>query len=69
VELKWHGALAMEEVKWRRSSVVERVAKVEIPFYSSEGWESDGPGRMAGDDSADSILHFRLERESDEMKH
>jgi hypothetical protein len=27
-------------------------------FYSSEGWESDGPGRVAYGGGADSVLQF-----------
>jgi hypothetical protein len=32
VELRWRGALARKESKWRRGSVVRRVAKVEMSF-------------------------------------
>jgi hypothetical protein len=38
-------------------------------FYSSGGWESGGPGRVARGDSADSMFQFRLERQGDRMKH
>jgi hypothetical protein len=48
--------------------VVERVAKVEMTFYSSGGWESGGPRRMAGGGGAESILQFWLERGGDRMK-
>jgi hypothetical protein len=36
--------------------VVQRVAKVEMTFYSSGGWESDGPGRVAGGGGANSMF-------------
>jgi hypothetical protein len=37
-------------------------------FYSSGGWESDGPGRMACCGGADSMLRCRLEMGNDRMK-
>jgi hypothetical protein len=43
--------------------VVGRVVKVEMTFYSSEGWKSAGGG------DANSILRFRLKRGGDWMKH
>jgi hypothetical protein len=36
--------------------VVGRVAKVEMIFYSSRGWVSDGPGRVACSDGVDLVL-------------
>jgi hypothetical protein len=45
--------------------VVEKVIKVEMIFYSSAWWKSDGPVRVAYDSDADSMLYFRLEREGD----
>jgi hypothetical protein len=45
------------------------VIKIEIIFYSSGGWESDGPGRVTGGDGIDSILQFRLEMGDDGMNH
>jgi hypothetical protein len=47
--------------------VVERVTKINITFYSSEGWESDGPRRVI--DGGDSMLWFRLKRRSNKTKH
>jgi hypothetical protein len=45
------------------------VIKVEINFfYNSGGWESDGSGRVAGNDGADSMLQFWLERRGDGTK-
>jgi hypothetical protein len=38
-------------------------------FYNSGGWESVGLRRIAYGGGADSMLHFWLERESDETKH
>jgi hypothetical protein len=50
--------------------VVEIVAMLKITFfYSSGGWESDGPRRLAGDGGANSILQFQLEIGDDGMKH
>jgi hypothetical protein len=45
--------------------VVEKVIKVEMIFYSSAWWKSGGPVRVAYGSDADSMLHFRLEREDD----
>jgi hypothetical protein len=45
------------------------VVKVEIPFYSSGGWESGGMKRVAGGGGANSMLQFWLERIGDMMKH
>jgi hypothetical protein len=42
--------------------VVGRVGKVEMPFYSSEGWELGYLRRVVGGGSADSMLRFWLER-------
>jgi hypothetical protein len=47
----------------------ERVIKIEIIFYSSGGWESDGPRRVTGGDGIDSILQFRLEMGDDGTNH
>jgi hypothetical protein len=55
VELGWHGALVREEAKWRPGWVVES-GKVEMVFYNSEGWESDGPERVAYDGGAYSMI-------------
>jgi hypothetical protein len=35
---------------------------VDMIFYSSERWESGGPGRVTYDSSANSMLQFRLKR-------
>jgi hypothetical protein len=37
-------------------------------FYSSGGWESSGPRRVADDGDMNSILQFRLERGGDVIK-
>jgi hypothetical protein len=49
--------------------VVERVVNVKIIFYSSGGWESDGPDRIACGGGANSMLQFRLERRGDGEKY
>jgi hypothetical protein len=38
------------------------MAKIEMTFYSSTRWESDGPRRVADVNGADSMLRFWLER-------
>jgi hypothetical protein len=45
-----------------------QVTKVEIIFYSSGGWKSNCPRRVADDGGADSMLRFRLERGDGGMK-
>jgi hypothetical protein len=39
-----------------------------MTFYSSRGWESGGPWRVANSGGADSMLWFQLERGGDETK-
>jgi hypothetical protein len=48
---------------------VGRVVKVEMIFYGNVGWESGGPGRVAGNGSTDSMLRLWLERGGDMTKH
>jgi hypothetical protein len=43
-------------------------SKLRWPFYSSGGWESSCPGRVAGSSSVDSMLRFRFERGGDGTK-
>jgi hypothetical protein len=38
--------------------VVGRVVKIEMTFYSSGGWKSSGPRRVAGDGGKNSMLWF-----------
>jgi hypothetical protein len=49
--------------------VVWRVTKIEMAFYNSGGWESDGLERLAGGGGMDSMLQFHLEREGNWTKH
>jgi hypothetical protein len=44
------------------------VAKVNMTFFSSEGWESGDTGRMTGG-GVNSMLQFQLEKGGDGMKH
>jgi hypothetical protein len=51
--------------------VVGRVTKsprLRLFFYSSGGWKSNCPRRVADGGGVDSMLRFRLERGDDEMK-
>jgi hypothetical protein len=48
--------------------VMGRVAKVEMTFFSIEGWELGSPGRVASSGGADSMLQFRLKRGGDGTK-
>jgi hypothetical protein len=43
----------------------ERVAKVEMTFFSNGGWESSCPGRVVGSGGADLMLRFWLKRGGD----
>jgi hypothetical protein len=70
VELRWRGALAREEAKWRCGSVMGRVVKVEIIFFIAVvGEKSGGLGRVAYGGGVNLILQFRLKRGGDETKH
>jgi hypothetical protein len=44
------------------------VVKFRMIFYTSGGLESGGLGRVVCDGDTDSMLQFRLERESDGME-
>jgi hypothetical protein len=48
--------------------VVRRVVKIEMFFYSSEGWELSSLGRVTSGGGVDLLLLFRLERGDDGMK-
>jgi hypothetical protein len=61
-------ALASDDVKWRYDWVMVIVGKLRWSFYSSEGWESSGPGRVAYCGGANSMLWFQLNRGGDGMK-
>jgi hypothetical protein len=43
----------------------ERVAQVEMTFFSSGGWESGCPGRVVGSGGAYLMLRFWLKRGGD----
>jgi hypothetical protein len=45
--------------------VMGRVTKVEMTFFSIEGWELGSPRRVASSSGADSMLQFWLERGGD----
>jgi hypothetical protein len=49
--------------------VVGRVAKVEMTFYSSGGWESRCLARVAEGSGADSMVQYRLKRGGIKTKH
>jgi hypothetical protein len=49
--------------------VVMRVTKVEMTFFSSEGWESGCLGRVVDGGGADLMLQFWLEMGDDGTKH
>jgi hypothetical protein len=38
--------------------VMGRVTKINMTFYSSRGWESDGPRRVANGGGVDSMFWF-----------
>jgi hypothetical protein len=63
--LLWLGRMQIgDAVEWR-----EEWPSLRYPFYSSGGWESGDPERVADGGSVDLMLQFRLERGCDETKH
>jgi hypothetical protein len=44
------------------------VTKVEMTFFSTEGWESGYSGRMVGGGGEDSMLRFQFKRGGYETK-